>query len=319
MRHFVPSRCSGAAFLLLLVACVAPQPAAGAAPDRLADWRLRHQPSAQPTEHRTGPPGRGMLLAIGGGLDDDNAPVFERFLEVARGAWGKPQVVVMTAATGDQDVMAAGKFAALQTWSPNPLRCIVVKRETPTADTVAAIDAATALFFTGGDQKRIVERYRPGDAETPEWQAMQRLLLRGGVIAGSSAGLAMMGDTMLLGGTSAEALGVSENGGGDAPAGPQIGAGMHFLPHVITDTHFFERNRVGRLVAALEAAGERFGIAVGEDGAVEIDIGLQTATGIAVSEALLVDTGAMTRDGDARRGIVAVRIARGQTVSLQQF
>ena len=37
-------------------------------------------------------PARGTLLLIGGGLDDDNAPVYRRFLELAAVA-GAPRIV----------------------------------------------------------------------------------------------------------------------------------------------------------------------------------------------------------------------------------
>lgn len=277
---------------------------------------------------------RGTLLAIGGGLDDDNAPVFQRFVELAAqaarskrpSAAGAPAdqrgpcIVVVTAATGDQDVMATGKVAALQTWWPG-LTCTVVRRETPTTATVAAIDGASALFFTGGDQKRIVDRYRPGDTDSPEWLAMQRLLHRGGVIAGSSAGLAMMSDVMFLTGRSAAALGVrprpAPDSAGDAVTlGPQLGPGMHFVPWLVTDSHFFERDRIGRLVAGLEASQRRLGLGVGEDGCVEIDLATGVVSGIAVSESLLVDIGGMVRDGSARRRCAAIRIRQGTCVSL---
>lgn len=270
----------------------------------------------EPAPAPTGP--AGTLLLIGGGLDDDNRPVFERFLELAA-AHAPPHVVLVTAASGDQETMATGKIAALQTWLPG-LPCAVVRRETPTEDTVRAIDAATALFFTGGDQARIVARYRPGDAPTPEWHAMSRLLARGGVIAGSSAGLAMMGDTMLLGGDSAAALGVPQpprDDGSPVPLGPRIGPGMRFLPRVVTDSHFFERNRLGRLVVAIEAAGERLGLGVGEDGCVEVDLGTGVATSIAVADSLLIDIAGQERHGAGRRHATAILLRQGERIDLR--
>lgn len=248
----------------------------------------------------------GALLLIGGGLDDDQQPVFDRFLALA-GRNGHPRIVLATAASGDQDDMALGKVAALQTWWPG-VACDVVRRETPTEATVAAIDAATAMFFTGGDQKRITARYRPDGSDTPERQAMQRLLRRGGVIAGSSAGCAMLGEQMLLGGGSAAALGAE---------GPRVGPGLQFLPWACTDSHFFERHRFGRLVAALEASGQRLGIGVSEDGCVEVDLATGQLRGIGTAEALLVDIGAMRRDGAHRRGVRALRVPQHARIDLR--
>ncbi|MBK7642112.1 MAG: cyanophycinase [Planctomycetes bacterium] len=257
----------------------------------------------------------GTLLVVGGGLEDDARAVYERLLTLAS-AHGPARIVIATAATGEQEVEVADKTGALRSWAPD-VQIDVIRRETPTDATVAAIDAASALLFTGGDQQRITDRYRPGERETPEWLAMRRLLARGGVIAGCSAGDAMMGQRMLLGGGSATALGIGTPSA-DAPLGPRVGPGMGFVPWVITDSHFFERDRVGRLVAALESSGRRLGIGVGEDACVEIDLASGVLTGVSPSEALLVDVAHLERADLARRGVLARLIGPGERVSLVQ-
>jgi cyanophycinase len=270
---------------------------------------------------------RGTLLAIGGGLADDNRPVYARFAALA-GANGPARIVIAAAASAEQDAAADGKRETLRAWCPGA-SIDVIERETPTAEAVALIDAATAMFFTGGDQKRITARYRAGEQDSPEAAAMRRLLARGGVIAGNSAGDAMMGDLMLLSGRSAAALGFAParaGGEGDgeagapsrapAPTGVQLGPGMAFVPWVITDSHFFERDRVGRLVAALEASGQRLGIGVGEDACVEIDLATGDLIGVSVAESLLVDAGSLRRVGPARLDVRARVIAQGARISL---
>lgn len=261
----------------------------------------------------------GTLLLVGGGLDNDSRPIWERFVELAS-ARGGASVLIATAATGAQEDEVVDKTEALRVWAPGvPVRAI--RRETPTDETVAAIDAATAILFTGGDQKRITERYRTDDRDTPEWLAMKRLLARGGVIAGCSAGDAMMGEWMMLGGGSAAALGIALEHKGEGqppPLGPQIGPGMRFLPWALTDSHFFERDRVGRFVAALETSGVRLGIGVGEDGCVEVDLATGEIGGVGVSESLLVDTAHLRRDGLTRTGLLARVIRQGERVSLAE-
>ncbi|MFN9331565.1 MAG: cyanophycinase [Planctomycetota bacterium] len=312
------SCCRAAAFAAL---AVAPFAACGAVAD-----------AAPPTA------ACGSLLLVGGGLDDDARPVYERLLALAARA-GHVRVVVMTAATGPQDEEATDKAEALRTWVP-AVPVEVVRRETPTAATVAAIDRASALLFTGGDQERITARYRPDGADTPEWLAMRRLLDRGGVIAGCSAGCAMMGQRMLTGGRSAQALGIARapaaNGGAGqgagaattnvasvatvaeaTPLGPQLGPGMKFLPWGLTDSHFFERDRTGRLVAALAATGERFGLAVGEDAAVAIDLATGDVTGVTAAESLLVDAAWIAPSDAGFVGRRARPIGQGDTVSLR--
>lgn len=280
----------------------------------------------------------GTLLIVGGGLDDDSRPIYERFVALAS-AHGPANILIATAATGTQEDEVVDKTEALRVWAPGvPVHAI--RRETSTDETVALVDAATAILFTGGDQKRITTRYRPDDHDTPEWLAMRRLLDRGGVIAGCSAGDAMMGEVMLLSGGSATALGIQPKDaaakvvssdvppGGAAsdpkpsnaaekPAlGVQIGPGMRILPWAITDSHFFERDRVGRLVAALEVSGRRLGLAVGEDGCIEVDLATSEVRGIGVSESLLVDVTHLKRDGSKRSHLLARVIAQGDRVKL---
>lgn len=261
----------------------------------------------------------GSLLLVGGGLDDDQAAVYRRLVELAadaaRPAGAPLRVVVATAATGPEDEEATDKTESLRVWAP-AAEVVVVRRATSTADTVAAIDGASAMFFTGGDQQRITDRYRPGGADSPEWLAMQRLLRRGGVIGGGSAGAAMMGEVMFTDGSSARALSAS---GAEAPLGPQLAPGMNFLPWLVTDSHFFERDRVGRLVAGLEQSGRRFGVGIDEVGAVAIDLGTGLLTGVTEAEALLVDIGALRRDGASRRGLVARLVWNGDRVALREW
>jgi cyanophycinase-like exopeptidase len=121
---------------------------------------------------------------------------------------------------------------------------------------------------------------------------MQRLLQRGGVIAGASAGCAMMGDACCSPAAARGArhrAGAAYDDGEPVPLGPQLGPGMKFLPWAITDSHFFERDRIGRLVAGLETNGRRLGIGVGEDAAVEVDLATGRLTGVSVGDSLLVD------------------------------
>jgi cyanophycinase len=273
----------------------------------------------------------GYLLAIGGGLDDDNKPVYEQFIRRARDASernGVPlRIVIATAASGDQQANIIGKTESIRSYAPDA-EIGAILRETPTDETIRLIDRCSAMFFTGGDQKRITARYRPGDEDGPELAAMRRLLERGGVIAGTSAGDAMMGEVMFFTGRSAEALGIrstrtqrAEDDDPDEtrrelPLGPQIGPGMGLLPWAMTDSHFFERDRFGRLVAALEQSGTRLGIGVGEDAAVEIDLSTGDLMGVSVADSLLVDAAGVEREDITRRNIRAKVIRQGTRVSL---
>ncbi len=290
-----------------------------------------HRDSAQNTS--------GHLLVIGGGLERDNAPVYQRILELARAASpeGKARVVIATAASADEAASEKNARAAFALYDPNAVVACIT-RETPTDETVAALSLANAVFFTGGDQKRITARYRPDPSAKPsaELLALRELLNRGGVIAGTSAGAAMMSDIMFLGGRSIDALGYprqstpaatrsTQTDDPDNPAspdepapakGPSIAHGMGFSRTLITDSHFIERNRIGRLVAALEASNLRLGLGVAENACVHINLLTGEIVGISAAASQLIDIGSMHREGPARKNALALTLNKDTRVNI---
>lgn len=280
---------------------------------------------------QTAPGQAGHLLVIGGAIKDDNTAAYERFVALARASAGgrPPRVLIATAASAEEAAAGEGKAKTVRRYCPD-CQVDVISRDTTEAETLRLVDGAQAIFFTGGDQKRVTTRYRPEGAFGPEAAAMRRLLARGGVIAGTSAGDAMMSDPMFLTGRSAEALGVrsmrtvrgADDDEDDAhflpPLGPQIGPGMGLLAWAMTDSHFFERDRFGRLVAALEASRTRLGLGVGENGCVDVDLATGEAVEFGPGHALLVNIGSMKREGLNRRGVRAMVLADGVRVSLRE-
>jgi len=249
---------------------------------------------------------RGVLLAAGGDLQADNALVYSAFVSLSGGP--SSRIVVATAASADEPQAGASKVQRLSGYAPQS-EISVISRPTPREQTVALVDRAGGMFFTGGDQKRVTDRYRPDGHDSPEALAMRRLLARGGVIAGTSAGDAMMSDPMFLTGGSLDAL----------RNGAQIGPGMGFMPWAIMDSHFFERHRFGRLVAALEQSGHRLGIGVSENAAVKIDLATGWMTGASEAASLLVDVGAVRREGLNRSGVRCHVIEAGDRFNLEDL
>lgn len=374
-RPFIIPKLAG----LLLGVCAA---IAGCAKTRPAAPQPEDRPGAIENSAPHAAPGtRGRLTAIGGAIRPENAAVFERFCELATPEESAPRasrsspsaprsypaaaesrtprVLIATAASGNESAAAASTEKTLRRYAASAV-IETIGRETPPADAVARIDRAAAIYFTGGDQARITAKYRPGGIDGPEAAAMRRLLARGGVIAGTSAGDAMMSDPMFLGGRSTEALGIrrppavrrdrpattqqsdasekspasnpvppppqpdAADDSGAAPRdppplGPRLGPGMALVPWAIMDSHFFERDRFGRLVAALEASGHRLGLGVGEDAAIEIDLATGEATALTDAPTLLVDIGSLRRDGLARLGIRTRVLTRGERINLREL
>ncbi len=138
------------------------------------------------------------------------------------------------------------------------------------AGLAARIEAAGGVYFTGGDQAKIVGALVRDGRETPALAALRALHARGGLIAGSSAGAAMMSERMMLGGTSLESVahGLTRDPG---RPGLLLGPGLGFFRFGMLDQHFIKRGRLGRLVVAMHHAGVKRGIGIDENTALLVE------------------------------------------------
>jgi cyanophycinase len=92
---------------------------------------------------------------------------------------------------------------------------------------------------------------------------LHRLLARGGVIGGTSAGASAMSRLMIVGGN----------------PHAQVGAGFGLLPEVVIDQHFHNRNRLPRLLGILAQHPQYLGLGIDEETAVVVHSGLATVLG----------------------------------------
>ncbi len=210
---------------------------------------------------------RGTLVIAGGGMSSRSLEVREAFL--SRRVSG--EVGVIGAASSEPEASAARGVRAMDEAAGASVSVALPFNEArpelaDDPEVVALIEGCGALWFTGGSQSRIVEALRPDGRETLAWRACVRLLERGGVIGGSSAGAAMMCDPMIRRGRSANAMRE-----GVGPEGVDLGAGMGFFPWGLIDQHFLQRGRFGRLVVALGETGLRLGWGISEDSAIIVD------------------------------------------------
>ncbi len=118
-------------------------------------------------------------------------------------------------------------------------------------------DGAQTVFFTGGDQLKITSKI----GGTQILDRIFEIFHQGGVIAGTSAGAAMMGETMLVGNEISDSHRV-----GDWMMAPGIG----FVHNMIIDQHFAQRGRIARLLRAVALNPSVLGIGIDEDTAVVI-------------------------------------------------
>jgi cyanophycinase len=247
----------------------------------------------------------GRLIIAGGGTSAENEEVYSKFMEKL-----PPDGVigVLPTASGVAVESAASAVKTLTRYAGGRHVNIIditsqTSQRASDPEFVDEIKACRALWFTGGDQSRIVAAFRPAAGDTPGYHAARAVLDGGGVIGGTSAGAAMMSDPMITGGRSDDALlGKSKAAGDDSGFG--TAKGMGFFPYGLTDQHFLRRGRLGRLVAALELTGLKRGFGIEENCALCVDIADHTATVLGpVPAMVLVDISNVQRDGPARRGV----------------
>ena len=106
------------------------------------------------------------------------------------------------------------------------------------------VENCTGVFLTGGDQLRLCGLL----ADTPLMnRIVQRAQQREISLAGTSAGAAIMGHHMISGGSSAEC---------PNRALVDMAKGLDIIPGVLIDQHFYNRNRLARLLSAICAHPE---------------------------------------------------------------
>jgi cyanophycinase len=187
-----------------------------------------------------------LVIVGGGGLPD---AIRERFLRLAGGK--EARLVIIPTANSKVDEAEPHKGYAV--WQSQPVASVSFlhtrdRSQANNPDFVHCLRKATGVWFSGGDQSLLVDAYR-GTAVEAE---LRKLLARGGVIGGTSAGAAVMSALMITGGNPR----------------PELGRGFGFLPWVVVDQHFSNRKRQSRLLWAVEHNPRYVGVGIDEQTAV---------------------------------------------------
>ena len=256
----------------------------------------------------------GIVVPMGGAVRGDNDELRQRLVDLAGGK-GARFVVIPTSsgnpvATGENaahELRRRGAQVELLRIAPQwPGESLdSARRAAADPDNVAKIRAANGVYFTGGAQERYADVLNPNGVASPVLQAIRELQARGGVIAGTSAGAAIMSRVMFR--DAQNPLLVLK---GLLREGKEIERGLGFAgDELFIDQHFLKRGRIGRMLAAMLAKGYKIGLGVDENTAAVIrgtDIEIVGATG-----ALLIDL----RDATVEPGPVNVPNVRNVRIS----
>ncbi|MFC7367476.1 MULTISPECIES: cyanophycinase [Vreelandella] len=261
----------------------------------------------------------GALIIAGGFLQESHEDVFQAVINPVDKPAEEIRLGVVPAATGnisgnyDKIVEA---FSRLGLSEDNirllPLAVNDDKRtedvdESEWADNgrdeelAASIDELDAIWFLGGDQTRITAVLLEEDgSDTPVLAAIRDFHSRGGVLAGTSAGAAIMSSTMLAGGDSKGALfqGFSDDyeSMNNQEYGPAVvRPGLGFFEAGLIDQHFDRKARLGRLLTVMleHEGGQPLGVGIDEGTALIVDNGEWQVAGR--GGITLVDTSETTR------------------------
>jgi cyanophycinase len=202
----------------------------------------------------------GRLVVIGGAerRGDGGTVILERFAALAGG--DRARVAIVATASREPEPLEDEYIKLFTTLGVGDVRAVRLdSRERANSDAaVAALTDATGVFFTGGDQLRVATLLGGTRVDSV---LHARIAAGDLVLAGTSAGAAMMSSTMVLGG---DDVGVTT---GSVRTGP----GLEFLPGVLIDMHFAERGRLNRLLSAVALFPHELGLGIDEDTAIVVD------------------------------------------------
>jgi cyanophycinase len=216
---------------------------------------------------------KGTLVIIGGNLRPANAPVWERIVKLAGGKGAR--IAVFASASGTPERSGKSLVERLNSYGAKAFFVPVAVKLSGSDYQAAADDPGLAevvrgaggAFFAGGDQSRITRALRHEDgSNTRVLDALWDMYRGGGMIAGSSAGAAIMSSTMFGRPKAVLAtlkLGVEE--------GEEITEGLGFIgDDVFVDQHLLVRGRFARMLPAMLKKGYKLGLGIDEDTAMVV-------------------------------------------------
>ena len=216
---------------------------------------------AQSTEYG---PAKGTLVIQGGGSDVDTG-IFETFINLAGGLDAK--IVVVPTAGGnknpDGSIKEYKEDAVLAGWKKRGCTNVFMlhTHDPKIADTEAfakVLRDAKAVWFVGGRQWNIVDSY----AGTLTLHEFHKVLERGGVIGGSSAGATIQGDYLVRGAIAGSEIVMTPE--------PEHEHGFAFLRRSAIDQHINTRNRWDDLIPVIKKYPNLLGIGISEGTAIVV-------------------------------------------------
>lgn len=216
--------------------------------------RFKAEPM-RPGDSRIRP--KGTLLIIGGREDKENGKlILRRLVDLAE---GRRIVVATLASERPQEVFDTYEPVLRGIGARHVYHLGIESREDAHGERAMRIlEDAQVVFLTGGDQLRITSAV----GDSPVFSRMFEIYANGGIIAGTSAGAAVMSETMIVNGEGEDSHKIGSL--------LQLAPGFGFAKDMIVDQHFAERGRVSRLLAVVAQNPRVLGVGIDENTAIEM-------------------------------------------------
>jgi len=195
---------------------------------------------------------RGWIVPIGGAEEKEHDPrILRRFVELCGGS-DADIVVIPTASqlstTGPKyehvfAELGAGRVTALD---------FDTRRDASEDNRCERIEQASGIFFTGGNQLRLSTML----GGTPVAKLIRMRNAQGVHVGGTSAGASILSEHMIAFGS---------EGGSPTASSVRLAPGLGLTNRFVIDQHFRQRDRLGRLLAALAYNPFAVGIGLDED------------------------------------------------------
>lgn len=211
---------------------------------------------------------RGTLLIVGGGAQPP--ALVSRFVELAGGP-GRARIAVMPMASAEAATGGEEKAEQLRGLGAEVIVVNVTHEQAQTDSVARLLDGMTGIWFNGGDQARLTAALQ----DTRTLEAIRARYAAGAVLAGTSAGAAIMSDSMITGDQIRAGEDTAGYYGDDYPRIARksivIVRGLGFLNNAIVDQHFLRRERHNRLMSVVLERPTLLGVGIDEGTALRVD------------------------------------------------
>ena len=231
---------------------------------------------------------RGWIVPIGGAEDKETRRrILKRFVQLCGGRDAEIAIIPTASRLPDTGRRYEELFERLEAGRAKSID-FATREDGQRDDYLRRLETATGVFFTGGNQLRISTII----GGTPAAKLIRERNARGVHVGGTSAGASILSEHMIAFG---------KEGSSPRAGSVRLAPGLGLTNRFIIDQHFRQRDRLGRLVAAL--AYNPFAIGIGLDEDTAAFIGPDNVLEVEGSGAVtVVDAGALSFSSMADAG-----------------